>query len=154
LPQSPTGHPAAKQCFAWDAREPMTYKLGDNGENMVLDVEIPSDAKDLPRMAVWAWLTGTRVKEKEADYVESEKWQRDDLHGKPVEFYFDNKIKSGNFFARRRADGKISVRIVYKVQIKFDGIDEEKLDSLCLTQNQIENISSPANDSWSFRLIL
>lgn len=155
LAQPPAGHPAAKQCFVWNARESMTFKKGDYGENVVLDVEVPcADDAIPPRKAVWAWLTGTLVKEKESDYVESKKWQPDKLHNQRVEFNFNNKIKTGVFLVRRREDGKISVRIVHAVQIKFDGIDEEKSDSFCLTQNQIDSILPPIKESKPFQLIL
>jgi hypothetical protein len=165
LSQPPAGHPAAKRCFAWIGRSfnsdwsDRILGHNDKGDITVLDVQVPCDDDlHMSRMAVWAWRTGNLVNEKEADYVESKKWQWDELHNQRVEFNFNNEIKAGNFFVRKRADGKISVLIVHDGDFVIEGIQVKKLSlvSFGLTQRDIDEgiKSSPPNSNvFSFRRI-
>jgi hypothetical protein len=101
-------YPEAKQCFVWDSED---FKQGENELTIVFDVQVISDAKDLPRLAVWAWLTDTLVKDADI-YVKSEKWTNQ-LHRFPVRFGPHDEF--GSFFVRERADGKIAVRIIQQI---------------------------------------
>jgi hypothetical protein len=165
LPQPPAEHPVAKRCFAWIGRSLNSDWndgiLGhdDKGDMAVLDAQVPCDDDlSFPRMAVWAWRTGNLVNEKEADYLESKKWQRDKLHNRRVEFDFNNMIVTGTFFVRQRADGKISVRIVHAGDFEIEGIQIKKLPlvSIGLGHRDIEHgieAAKPGSDIFSFRKI-
>jgi len=140
-------YPEAKHCFVWDSND---FRLGGSEVITVLDVQVSYDANDLPRLAVWAWLTDTLVKGTDI-YVESKKWTKDQLHDNPVRFGYDLK-SAGSFFVRERADGKIAVRIVEKIVKELNGKRDFAHTSFCLTQSDVESIEPPPPGSNLFML--
>jgi hypothetical protein len=142
-------YPEAKQCFVWDSKD---FRQGDNEVIIVFDVQVISDAKDLPRLAVWAWLTDTLIKDPDI-YVESKKWTKDQLHRFRVGFGPHFEI-TRRFFVRERADGKIAVRIVKPIQKELNGKrDDADTSVFCLTQSDVERIEPTPHDSYPFKLL-
>jgi hypothetical protein len=134
----PKEYPDAKKCFVWDSKN---FKPDDsNSVVMVLDVQVTSDPNELPYDAVWAWLSGSLVKDPDI-YVKSEKWSKEKLHGEQVEFRtLPDPYKCGRFFVRERSDKSISVRIVEQGEICLNNKTELVDVSSCLTLPQVEKI--------------
>jgi hypothetical protein len=155
LSKHPKEHPEANQCCVWDGKD---FKPGENEVVTVLDVQVTSDPKDLPFWAVWTWWTESLVDDRLDNYVESKeskKWTKAqllELHNERVEFGL-NKT-AGNFFVRERADGKVSVRIVWDVtpNLKVRTKDWTH-NSIPLGQSAIERIERPLPDSNLHSLI-
>ena len=147
---SPDKNHAAKLCFVWDAEE---FRPGNNEVVMVLDVQVLDDTENLFFMAVWAWLSGSLVDDAGDFYVESENWPRDKLlalHRSRVDFGADGK--AGNFFVRTRTDGKIAVRIFWKVNYELNGKRDYVYDSFPLDPDTIERIVAPPSGSGVYSL--
>jgi hypothetical protein len=150
LNKPPRQHPEAKQCCVWDGKD---FKPGENGVIIVLDVQVPCDLQDLPRMAIWGWLTNSLAKDPDV-YVTSQKWSKAQIHGGRVNFGSPVKgYEAGKFFVRERADGKISVRIIKQVIVELNRKKEYIEPSFCLALNEIERIEHDP-DSELFSLFL
>jgi hypothetical protein len=141
-------YPEARNCHVWDSTE---FKPGaDNKIIVVFDVQVTSDPEQLPFDAVWAWLSYSLVTEPDI-YVKSKRWSKDDLHKESVWYYLaDGTESGGRFFVRKRADGKIAVRINKAAA----GSSENVNISFPLTKAQVERIikSAPRDDFFTVQL--
>ena len=148
LKGKPNKYPEARKCYVWDSKE---FKPGtDNKIIVVFDVQVTSDAEQLPFNAVWAWLSYSLVTEPDI-YIKSKRWSKDDLHKESVWYYLaDGTESGGRFFVRERADGKISVRI----KKAMAGSSEYVNISFPLTKAQVERIKKPAQMDDFFTLQL
>ena len=81
LQMRPEDKSPAKQCFAWQTAH-VRPELPGNEDITVLDVQVPSDRKDLHNMAVWTWWTDDLVDDKKiVCVVPTTNWPEDELFG-------------------------------------------------------------------------
>jgi hypothetical protein len=148
LTGKPDKYPGATKCFVWDSKD---FRPGVNDKVIVIfDVQVTSDPEQMPFDAVWAWLSYSLVTEPDV-YVKSKKWSKEELHQKSVRYRRpDGKESDGCFFARKKVDGKIAVRIKTVVA----GSSEHVNFSFPLTRAQVERILKPAQGDDFFTVQL